>query len=161
MSEAGFDLRKWVTNDIRLQKFFDSHENSETKILNETDITFSEVQYGPINNNYKKVLGLEWDIQNDGIVFQFEPFICLAKTLTPTERNVLKVCASFYDPLDFISLITTRIKTIFQLLCKNQCSWDENISSDIESIWNDFLADLKQIDILRVKCFAFVHYIPQ
>ena len=109
LSEAGFDLRKWVTNDI---KFFDSQENSETKILNETDITFSEVQYGPINNNYKKVLGLEWDIKNDGIVSQFEPFICLAKSLTPTERNVLKVCASFYDLLDFISLITTRIKTI-------------------------------------------------
>ena len=56
---------------------------------------------------------MEWDIKNDGIVSQFEPFIYLAKSLTPTERNVLKVCASFYDPLDFISLITTRIKTIF------------------------------------------------
>ena len=95
-----------------MQKFFDSQENSKTKILNKTDITFSEAQYRPISNNYKKVLGLEWDIQNDGIVFQFEPFICLAKSLTPTERNVLKVCASFYDLLDFISLITTRIKTI-------------------------------------------------
>ena len=69
MSEAGFDLGTWVTDDIKLQKIFDSQENSEIKILNETDITFSEVQYGPINNNYKKVLGLEWDIQNDGIVF--------------------------------------------------------------------------------------------
>ena len=42
------------------------------------------------------------------------------------------------------------------MLCKNRCSWDENISSDIESIWNDFLADLKQIETLRVKRFAFV-----
>ena len=139
-----------------MQKFFDSQENSETKILNQTDITFSEEHYGPTNNNYKKVLGLEWDIQNDEIVFQFEPFICLAKSLTPAKRNVLKVCASFYDPLDFISLITTRIKTIFQLLCRNQCSWDENVASDIESIWNDFLAELKQIEILGVKRFAYV-----
>ena len=69
---------------------------------------------------------------------------------------MLKVCASFYDPLGFISPITARIKTIFQVLCKNRCSWDENISSDIESIWNDFLADLKQIETLRVKRFAFV-----
>ena len=118
------------------------------------DIT--EEQFRPTKNNYKKVLGLEWDIQNDEIVFQFEPFICLAKSLTPTKRNVLKVCASFYDPLGFISPITARIKTIFQVLCKNRCSWDENISSDIESIWNDFLADLKQIETLRVKRFAFV-----
>ena len=114
------------------------------------DIT--EEQFRPTKNNYKKVLGLEWDIQNDEIVFQFEPFICLAKFLTPLKRNVLKVCASFYDPLGFISPITA----IFQVLCKNRCSWDENISSDIESIWNDFLADLKQIETVRVKRFAFV-----
>ena len=150
MSQAGFKLRKRATNDSKLQKFF------ETKILNETEITFSEEQFGPTKNNYKKVLGLEWDIQNDEIVFQFEPFICLAKSLTPTKRNVLKVCASFYDPLGFISPVTARIKAIFQVLCKNRCSWDENISSDIESIWNDFLADLKQIETLRVKRFAFV-----
>ena len=156
LSEAGFDLRKWATNDSKLQNFFDSQENSKAKIFNETDITFSDEQFGPTKNNYKKVLGLEWDIQNDEIVFQFEPFICLVKSLTPTKRNVLKVCASFYDPLGFIFPITARIKTIFQLLCKNQCSWNENISSEIELIWNDFLADLKQIEILRMKWFAFV-----
>ena len=141
MSEAGFDLRKWQTNDSKLQKFFDSQENSEIKVFNETDITFSEEQFRPTKN--RKVLGLEWDIQSDEMVFQFEPFICLAKSLTPTKRNVLKVCASIYDPLGLISPITTRIKTIIQLLCKNQFSWDEKISSEIESIWNDFLADLK------------------
>ena len=75
-----------------------------------------------------------WDIQNDEIVFQFEPFTRLAKSLTPA----------------------TRIKTIFQLLCKNQCSWDGNISSEVESIWNYFLAGLKQIEVLRVKRSAFV-----
>ena len=69
LSEVGFDLRKWVTNDIKLQKCFDSQEDSETKILNETNITFSEEHCGPTNNNYKRVLGLEWDIQNDEIVF--------------------------------------------------------------------------------------------
>ena len=126
-----------------MQKHFDSQENRETEILSETDITFSEEQSGPTKNNYKKVLGLEWDIQNDEIVFHFEPFICLGKSLTPTKRNVLKVCACFYDPLSLISPITARIKTIFQLLCKNQCSRDENISNEIESIWNDFMADLK------------------
>ena len=41
-------------------------------------------------------------------------------------------------------------------MCKSQCPWDENISSEIELIWNDFLADLKQIETLRMKRFAFV-----
>ena len=64
MSEAGFYLRKSLTNDSKLQKF-DSQENSKTKILNESNITFSEGQFGPTKNNCKKVLGLECDIQND------------------------------------------------------------------------------------------------
>ena len=134
MSEAGFELRKWVTNDSKLKNLFDSQENSETKVLNETDITFSEEQFEPTKNNYEEVSGLEWDIQSGEIVFQFEPFIRLAKSLTPIKRNVLKVCTSFFDSLGFIFPITARIKTIFQLLCKNQCSWDQNISSAIELI---------------------------
>ena len=145
LSEAGFDLRKRITNDGKLQNFFDSQVNSETKGLNEIDITFSDKQFGPTKNNYKKVLRLEWDLQNDEIVFQFEPFICLAKSFTPTKRNVLKFCASFFDPLGFIFPITARVKTIFQLLCKSQCSWVENISGEIELIWNDFLADFRGV----------------
>ena len=145
-----------IVNCKKKKKKIDCLENSETKILNETEITFSEEQFGPTKNNYENVIGLEWAIQNDKIVFQFEPFICLAKSLAPIKRNALKVWASFYDALGFISPITARIKTILQLLCKNQCSWDGKISSDIEPIWNDFLADLKQIEIMRVKRFAFV-----
>ena len=151
LSKAGFDLRKWVTNDSKLQNFFDSQENSEAKILNETDITFSEEQFGLTKNNYKKVLGIFRKI-----VFQFEPFICLTKSLITTKINVLKACSSFCHPLGLISPIAARIKIIFQLLCKNQCSLDENISSETELIWDDFLADLKQIEILRMKRFAFV-----
>ena len=96
----------------------------------------------------KKVLGLEWDTKNDEIVFKFEPFICLANSLTPSKRNELKVPQ--------MSPITARIKTIFQLLCKSLCSSDENISSEIESNCNDFSADLKQFEMLRVKRFVFV-----
>ena len=36
---------------------------NERKILNETDGTFSKEQFGPTKNNYKQVLGLEWNIQ--------------------------------------------------------------------------------------------------
>ena len=48
LSDAGFDLRKCVTNESKLQKIFNSLENSETKILNET---FSKEQFGPIRSS--------------------------------------------------------------------------------------------------------------
>ena len=52
-----------------MQNLFDSQENSKTKILNEVDITFSEEQLGRTKNNYKIVLGMVREIQNDEIVF--------------------------------------------------------------------------------------------
>ena len=62
---------------------------------------------------------------------------------------------SFYDPLGFIDPIIARIKTIFALLCRNHYRLHENISSEIELIWNNFLDNLEKIELLRVKRFAF------
>ena len=42
--------------------------------------------------------------------------------------------ASFHDPLGLISLVTARVKTIFQLLCKDKLEWDEKVTLDIETI---------------------------
>ena len=63
-------------------------------------------------------------------------FWCLAKTLTPTKRDVLKVCASLYD-IGFISPIT-RIKTIFQLLEYIQWNWInlEWLFGRLQTNWN-------------------------
>ena len=57
--EAGFDLRKWTTNNNELQNYFDSKENNENKITKPDDITYSEEQFGTPSNDFKKVLGVE------------------------------------------------------------------------------------------------------
>ena len=80
----------------------------------------------------------------------------LARSLPMTKRNVVKVGATFFDPLGFISPITTRVKAIFQLLCKDKSDWDEKISGDVLSVWEKFLVDLKNFTDLRIKRFAFV-----
>ena len=55
--------------------------------------------------------------KKDEIIFQFEPFICLAKSVKPTEKKVLKVWTSFYDPL---IPYESKSKNDFQLLFRNQ-----------------------------------------
>ena len=41
---------------------------------------------------------------------------------------------AIYDPLGFTSPVTARIKTIFQLLCRDKHEWDEVVTGEIESV---------------------------
>ena len=144
--EAGFDLRKWVTNNSALKKYFNQKENLLFKshsFEEKDDYTFLESQIKFVRNDLKRVLGIEWDTQNDELVFHFFSLIDLARSLETTKRNVLKISASFYDPLGLISSVTARVKTIFQLLCKDKLDWDEKVPLEIEVMWNEFLINLK------------------
>ena len=158
MLEAGFDLRKWVTNNSALQKYFNQKENLLSKnhsLEEKDDYTFLESQIKFVRNDLKRVLGVEWDTQNDEFVFHFSSLIDLARSRETTKRNVLKISASFNDSLGLISPVTAGVKTIFQLLCKDKLDWYEKVPLEIEVIWKEFLSNLENWNRLKVKRFAF------
>ena len=77
--------------------------------------------------------------------------------MSATKRNILKVSASFYNPLDFISLVSAQVKCIFQLLCKDSCECDKEVNNEIKNIWLSFLDDLEHLKEIRVNRFCFVN----
>ena len=100
MKEAGLDLRKWMTNDKRLQRFFDrGKESNETK---KDEVTFAKSVNGTVNNGHHKVLGLEWDRESDELLFDFKDFIKKSEDGLVTKRKILSLSASIYDPLGMI-----------------------------------------------------------
>ena len=146
MLEAGFNLGKWVTNNSALQKYFNQMENLLSKnhsFEEKDDYTFLESQIKFVRNDLKRVLGVEWDTQNDQFVFHFSSLIDLGRSPETTKRNVLHISASFYDPLGLISPVTARVKTIFRLLCKDKLGWDEKVPFEIEVIWKEFLSNFE------------------
>jgi hypothetical protein len=56
----------------------------------------------------------------DEFVFQFDNILSKCASLEQTKWNLLSASASIFDPLGVIAPITARIKTIFQLLCKDK-----------------------------------------
>ena len=159
MSGAGFNLRKWVSNNTEMQNYFNEKENIDKNNLTESgdDVTFLECQLNHENNsNFKRVLGIEWDTESDEFIFQFSEFVKTAKNLEKTKRNILKMAASIYDPLGFLSPVTARIKTIFQLLCRDKHEWDESVTGEIARVWGEFLSDLDNLNSVRIKRFVFV-----
>ena len=70
------------------------------------------------------VLGLNWDTNNDFLVYEFADIIAVASKLEITKRNILRVSAMFYDLLGLICPIVSQFRLIFQSLCVKNLVWD-------------------------------------
>ena len=78
--------------------FLDKEEDVASKNPDCTfdDQTLIESQLCSNAVTHKKVLGIEWDTNNDKFVFRFSKFISDAQSLHPTKRNILRIAASLY-----------------------------------------------------------------
>ena len=79
LSEGGFELRKWKTNDSTIRYFL--HQNEASYQLNLVETCEKK--------GIRKVLGLNWNYQRDEILFEFQNLVNQANELTCTKRNVL------------------------------------------------------------------------
>ena len=72
--DANFQLRKWATNDKTLQKLTDDIECNTKKCISSDDVSYTKETFG-ISNEYRKVLGINWDLANDKFIFEFNNVI--------------------------------------------------------------------------------------
>ena len=118
-------------------------------------MSYFEVMTPNVVTHNKFVLGVGWDTLTDEFVFQFEDILNKCAAMEQTNRNLLNVSASIFYPLGLIAPVTARIKTIFQLLCKDKLNWDDLIPQKLASVWNNFLEDLKSLREVRQQRFVF------
>ena len=57
--------------------------------------------------------------------------------MEPSKRKVLKILTMLYDPLGILQPILVSLKVLFQILCKQKFKWDESISDELKSEWDD------------------------
>ncbi|XP_065665416.1 uncharacterized protein LOC136086850 [Hydra vulgaris] len=121
LGEAGFNLRKFESNSVELDK-----------LINETNFQ---------SQNITKVLGLTWNKKLDLFIFSFFELFKIAVPF-PTKRDVLSFTASFFDPLGLINPVTVRLKILFQQICISKIGWDCKINKDLLKVWQDIYKDL-------------------
>ena len=62
-----------MTDDSKLLELLDSQEYSKSKISKRSsEITLSEEQFNPGQNNCKKASWIEWDIKNGNFLFNLK-----------------------------------------------------------------------------------------
>ena len=86
--------------------------------------TYAQSQFGFNSHTFRKVLRINWDTNNDLLVYEFADIIAVASKLEITKRNILRVSAMFYDPLGLIYPIALQFRLIFQSLCAEKGEWD-------------------------------------
>ena len=116
-----------MSSSKRLMEWIDEEEGVPVKEmgkLSEEGNTYAQTQCGvqlscsESVSSEKKILGLNWNMDRDTFVFQFDWLVEFANELPINKRTVLKVVAKLYDPLGLISPLCIPIETLFQDLCK-------------------------------------------
>ena len=139
MKEGGFELRKWPSNSVELMKKINRDETINcSDSLNES-------------NHTRKVLGINWDLKADTIIFYFDELVNEAFSLLMTKRSILKISsARIFDRLGFSSTITIQFKVLFQIIGTDKFSWDGLLPNDLLKEWINLLEKLRTLDKLVI-----------
>ena len=95
--------------------------------------------------DYKAVLGLNWDIYQDQLVFSFEKIVKGFSQLPLTKRNVLRVGGRFFDHSGVISPLVIQMKLIFQNLCESKTDSDDMVDVETVAKMNEFTRNLNEV----------------
>ena len=115
------------------------------------------LQLGFSSHAFRNVLGLNWDTNNDFLVYEFADIIAVASKLEITKRNILRVSAMFYDPLGLICPIVLQFRLIFQSLCAEKLEWDSPLPLHYAVQWKKLLNNLTKLRTVSVKRYLFLN----
>lgn len=180
LKEAGFNLRKFVTNSEELRERIDKNERSASRSeevqpnenvshqvaeitvadvhkVEEEDMTYSRSVLGtPVveDPGKQRILGTLWNFHKDNLMFDLTEIASLARKVEPTRRSVISTVSKFYDPLGVISPIVVQFKILFQELCKEKRDWDDPLEGSCKSSWQRLVAQLQDSKpIILPRCY--------
>lgn len=153
-SQAGFNLRNWVSNKKEVV-----YQLEKTKQTNEKHIHMGS------DKEIEKVLGVFWKPMDDTIMFRISPHILSNDIIRlnkyPTKRQILRILMTVYDPLGLVGNFVMYLKIILQEIWKSGVSWDEPIREDQYVKWEKwlkYLPDLEKVSIQRCYLKSIVDY---
>ncbi|XP_022170758.1 uncharacterized protein LOC111034046 [Myzus persicae] len=136
LKRAGFELRKWASNEPELLSNIPNTDNVSMQVLdNEYDSVI-------------KLLGLYWNTSLD--VFQYKVNELPEDNTLITKRNVLSTIATIFDPLGLIGPVVMHAKLIMQSLWQLHLNWDESLPETYASDWINFKSNLQHVNQLKI-----------
>lgn len=135
LATAGFQLRKWSSNDT----------NILTEIVKDNDDIDKIIEIR--DNKELKTLGLSWNSNSDTLNYSIN---LQNVNATITKRSVLATISRIFDPLGLVGPATIRAKLFMQRLWQLKIAWDEPLAPELAILWSTFLKDMQQINQISV-----------
>lgn len=132
MKAGGFNLRKWNSNYPELQW----QQEQEPYSFKQMEST--------------KTLGLNWNPKQDTFTFQSRISDNENKTSNDTKRSLLSDISKQFDPLGWLTPLSTTLKLLFQKAWKTNMAWDEKLPENIKTEWKNIKSDIKNIDQITI-----------
>ncbi|XP_074032030.1 uncharacterized protein [Leptinotarsa decemlineata] len=125
LDQYGFQLRKWMSNDIQLSEKpnHDVDDNYQVK-----------------DDSAKKTLGLWWHAKSD--IFSYKTSVITFSEGKLTKRIILSTISKLFDPLGLLSPIVIRSKVMLQKLWQCNLGWNDSLPSNFQESWLEFIKQL-------------------
>lgn len=133
LNKYGFELRKWVSNDVG--------------VLTRSQFSPND-KYNITDDDVRKTLGLWWQAELD--VFCYKTEFLQPTEINLTKRAILSAISKLFDPLGLVSPIVVRAKIIMQRLWQLKLSWDDPVPPDFARLWLKFSSQLSKIELIRI-----------
>ncbi|XP_062713174.1 uncharacterized protein LOC134290145 [Aedes albopictus] len=137
LKRGGFELHKWCANTPELLQRIPEHAREQQVNIEEREF-----------NDLIKTLGLLWDPSADVFLFRMQPNDESPEVYT--KRLVLSETAKIFDPLGLLEPVTVLAKLFIQQLWSQELSWDEPLSTELNSTWRQFKEPLQEINEIRI-----------
>lgn len=128
LTSAGFELRKWITNDETIRKIIIKNipDNEHLLLSNET------IEL--------KTLGIIWNSVTDNLHYSINVNLDSSNI---TKRFILSIISQIFDPMGLIGPILIHAKILIQQLWRLQFDWDSPIPNELAKKWIEFSNNLK------------------
>lgn len=135
ISQAGFELRQWLSNSEEFLNQIQINKELSSGILN-----FGE-------NEQTKTLGVFWNAKCDTIEYST---LSLNDNNIITKRKILSIISQIFDPLGLLGPIIVVAKILMQKLWQKRLSWDESVPQILYSTWINFQNSLIQLNDIKI-----------
>ena len=98
------------------------------------------------------VLEIPWNTKHDEFVISFQ--IQKSTSDVVTKSELLKRIASIFDPVGILSPTVVPSKILFQRMCKEGGSWDNDINDKCKAVWKKWLLSAQKTpNIVIPRCY--------
>ena len=121
--------------------------------LHEEDQTYAKASLGAKDDERPgaiKVLGVQWDILLDRLQFDMTDLVNTMEDLAPTKRHLVSVTAKLFDPVGVVSPVIILFKMFCQQLCEAKVGWDEPLTDDFLTTWQQLLVMLREAKAISI-----------